>query len=79
VPVQTARSVLRALRDAGHHRFLRNDVSMTDADLPVPAGHRQVTDAVLLAVARRHGVRVVTFDAGLAALGAGSGVELLRG
>lgn len=78
VAVETARSVLRGLCGAGGHRFLVNDVSMTDADLPGLAGHRQVTDAVLLTVARRHGVRLVTFDAGLADLARGDGVELLR-
>ena len=53
---------------------------MTD-DASMPSGshvHRQVTDAVLLTVARRHGVDLVTFDAGLADLARGDGVELLR-
>jgi predicted nucleic acid-binding protein len=31
-------------------------------------GHRQVTDAYLVALARRHGGHVATLDAGLAAL-----------
>lgn len=74
--VQSARAVLTALRRAGSHRFLANDVSITDADVPPLAGHRQVTDAVLLTLARRNGVRLVTFDAGLLALGADA-VELL--
>jgi len=51
---------------------------MTDADLTAPGRHRQVTDAVLLTLARRHGVGLVTFDAGLADLASGEGVELLR-
>jgi hypothetical protein len=33
---------------------------------------------VLLTLARRHGVGLVTFDASLANLGRGDGVELLR-
>lgn len=78
VAVATAREALRGLRAAGGHRFLVNDVSMVDGDLPRIGGHRQVTDAVLLALARRHGVALVTFDSGLAALAGGSGVELLR-
>jgi uncharacterized protein len=69
--------VLSGLRGVGGHRFLVNDVSMTDADLPVVGGHRQITDAVLLTVARRHGVGLVTFDAGLAELAGGGEVELL--
>ncbi|TQN41397.1 hypothetical protein FHU33_0765 [Blastococcus colisei] len=73
-----AREVLTGLRSAGVHRFLADDVSMVDADVPATAGHRQVTDAHLLTLARRRGVRLVTFDAGLAALAAGRDVELLR-
>jgi predicted nucleic acid-binding protein len=37
-----------------------------------------VTDAHLLTLARRRGVRVVTFDAGFAALAGGRDVEVLR-
>ena len=77
VAVEAARSVLAALREVGDHHFLANDVSLVDADVPVIAGHRQVTDVQLLTLARRHSIRVVTFDAGIAALAAGHGVELL--
>jgi uncharacterized protein len=73
----TARDVLAALRSAGSHRFLADDVSMVDADVPATVGHRQVTDAHLVTLARRRGVRVVTFDAGLAALAEHRDVELL--
>lgn len=75
---ETARTMLAALRAVGGHRFLANDVSMTDAEVPRLAGHRQVTDGLLLAVARRHGVRLVTLDAGLADLARPGEVELLR-
>ena len=51
---------------------------MADDDVPRLGGHRQVTDAVLLTVARRHGVELVTFDAGIADLARGDGVALLR-
>jgi len=77
IAVEAARGVLTALRDVGGHRFLVNDVSLTGPDIPPIAGHRQVTDAQLLALARRHGTRLVTFDAGIAALAAGRDVELL--
>ncbi len=40
-------------------------------------GHRQVTDAHLIALARRASTRIVTFDAGLLALGGAEDVELL--
>lgn len=75
-----AREVLAALRGARGHRFLADDVSICDADVPSIAGHRQVTDALLLTLARRNAMPLVTFDAGLRALGGdGGGVELLTG
>ncbi|MGH2858538.1 MAG: TA system VapC family ribonuclease toxin [Solirubrobacteraceae bacterium] len=78
VAVDDARLVLHELRRVGAHRFLTNDVSPDDADFPGIAGHRQVTDAVLLTVARRAGMPLVTFDAAVAAMAGGDGVELLR-
>jgi len=69
--------VLSLLRDVGGHRFLVNDISLTDVGVPPIVGHRQVTDAQLLALARRHGTRLVTFDAGIVALAEGRDVELL--
>ena len=72
-----ARDVLSRLRDAGSHRFLANDVSVTSDDFPEVHGHRQLTDALLLTLVRRHGTRLVTFDKGVAALSGGSDVELL--
>jgi toxin-antitoxin system PIN domain toxin len=77
IDVQAARQVLTALRTSGGHRFLLDDVSMTDDDVPSMRGHRQVTDAHLLTLARRRGVRIVTFDAGVHALAGKSDVELL--
>jgi uncharacterized protein len=81
IPAGAAREVLRALRGARGHRFLADDVSICDADVPPISGHRQVTDALLLTLARRNGLPLVTFDAGLRALagGDGGGVELLTG
>lgn len=73
----TARQVLAQLRGVGSHRFLNDDVSMVDADVPATSGHRQVTDAHLLTLARRRSVRLVTFDSGLAVLGGDRDVELL--
>lgn len=77
IAVEAARGVLSALRDVGAHRFLANDVSLADPDVPRIAGHRQVTDAQLLTLARRRGIRLVTFDRGLLGLGDGRDVELL--
>lgn len=75
--VESARTVLRQVRESGDHRFLVNDVSMTDADCPPIVGHQQVTDMLLLTVARRAELPLVTFDKGLAVLADGDGVELL--
>jgi uncharacterized protein len=77
IGVEAARAVLSALREVGAHRFLIDDVSLTDADIPPIVGHRQVTDAQLLTLTRRHDIRLVTFDAGVVTLAEGQGVELL--
>jgi len=77
VGVDAARGVLSALRALDAHRFLSDDVSLSDSDVPAISGHRQVTDAHLLTLARRHGVRLVTFDAGVQALSQARDVELL--
>jgi toxin-antitoxin system PIN domain toxin len=77
ISVADAREVLVALRAAGAHQFLADDVSPTDGDVPKVAGYRQVTDALLLTLARRRGVRLVTFDTGIAAIANGPDVELL--
>lgn len=77
IGVDAARGVLSTLRALGDHSFLTDDVSLTDGDVPTMTGHRQVTDAHLLTLARRRRVRLVTFDAGLLALAEGRDVELL--
>jgi uncharacterized protein len=78
IGVEAARAVLAALRAVEGHRFFADDVSLCDGDVPTIHGYRQVTDAHLLTLARRRGVRVVTFDTGFAALAGGTDVELLR-
>ncbi len=77
VTIKDALGVLAAFRVLRGHRFLTDDVSITDSDVPAISGHRQVSDAHLLTVARRHDVRLVTFDAGLLAMGGRKDVELL--
>lgn len=79
IGVAAARDVLAMLRRTDGHRFLTDDVSITDSDVPAIAGHRQVTDAHLLTLARRNGVRLVTFDVGILALAGGTDIELLSG
>jgi toxin-antitoxin system PIN domain toxin len=78
IGVGAARGVLAALRAVGGHQFLIDDVSIGgDDDVPQIVGHRQVTDAHLLTLARRRGVALVTFDAALATLAERDDVELL--
>jgi toxin-antitoxin system PIN domain toxin len=77
IGVAAARGVLSALRAIQGHRFLVDDVSLTDGDVPEIVGHRQVTDVHLLTLARRQGMQLVTFDAALLTLAEGRDVELL--
>jgi uncharacterized protein len=77
IGIDAAREVLSALRTHHAHRFLTDDVSLSDDDVPKITGHRQVTDAHLLTLARRREVRLVTFDTGILALSQGRDVELL--
>jgi toxin-antitoxin system PIN domain toxin len=77
IGVEPARAVLSALRAVDGHRFVADDVSIADADVPRISGHRQVTDAHLLTLARRRGMRLVTFYAGALTLAGGRDVELL--
>jgi toxin-antitoxin system PIN domain toxin len=77
IGIDAARAVLTGLRAVDGHRFLADDVSLSDDDVPRINGHRQVTDAHLLTLARRRGVRLVTFDAAIVSLAGGRDVELL--
>jgi len=77
IGVEPARAVLSALRAVDGHRFLFDDVSIGDDDVPRMSGYRQVSDAHLLALASRRGVRLVTFDAAVPTLAEGRHVDLL--
>ncbi|HEX3391174.1 MAG TPA: TA system VapC family ribonuclease toxin [Solirubrobacteraceae bacterium] len=77
ISVDAARGVLSALRSHPDHRFLTDDVSMSDSDVPTITGYRQVTDAHLLVLARRRGMRLVTFDASILAVRNSNDVEVL--
>ncbi|MFO1266368.1 MAG: TA system VapC family ribonuclease toxin [Rubrivivax sp.] len=61
---EVAARLAEAMRDASH-RFWPDDVSLLDegtVDWSHVLGHRQVTDAYLLALSVRHRGRFVTFD-----------------
>jgi hypothetical protein len=57
--------LLAKFRGSGHHSFWTDDVSFSDVevfDAAMLAGHRQVTDVYLLALACSHKSRLATFD-----------------
>lgn len=63
-----AMSLLARLRYVEGHEFLDDDVSLVASphvDRGRIVSHRQVTDAHLLAIARRHRARLATLDVGL--------------
>ncbi len=67
----TARSAaaqLEVLRANSWHHFWPDDIDYSASILGGVIGHRQVTDAYLVALANHHGGRVATLDRGLAAL-----------
>ena len=63
-----ATAVLEAIRSQDWHVFWPDTLPLERAHLTGVIGHRQVTDAYLVALARHHDASVVTLDRGLAAL-----------
>lgn len=66
--IHAALALLKALTGHSRHRFWPDDVGYDGVDPRGLQGHRQVTDAYLATLARRHHGRLATFDRGLAAL-----------
>ncbi|MCX6891154.1 MAG: PIN domain-containing protein [Verrucomicrobia bacterium] len=68
VPALDVLTKLSSAKTAGYHEFWADDLTITDAlvfDRSRWRGHQQVTDAYLLALAVKHGGRLVTFDTGI--------------
>lgn len=67
-----ARTLLGRMQQVEGHVFLPDDVELVVGSERALAGrivgHRQVTDAHLLALARRHGARLATLDRAVTAL-----------
>ncbi len=63
-----ALAALASVTSHHRHRFWPDDVGFDAVSLAGVVGHRQVTDAYLAGLARHHGGRLATLDAGLAAL-----------
>jgi len=72
--------LLARLRDVRGHTFLPDDVELVLGDRQVDphrvVSHRSVSDALLLALARRHGARLATFDRGMKALAGAAGDDI---
>ena len=67
-PVAQVMAQLQAMCAHGHHRFWPDAVSLVEAGTLNPAhllGHRQLTDAYLLALAVHHRGCLVTVDGGV--------------
>ena len=60
--------MLAALTNHARHEFWPDSLSYRDVPLGGLIGHRQVTDAYLVQLARAHNARVGSFDQGLAAM-----------
>jgi len=67
-PASESMAVLDAIRSNDWHEFWPDAVPYEGSHLRGVIGHRQVTDAYLVALARHHGGRVATLDRGVAAL-----------
>ncbi len=77
-PAQQALAVLAGITARPQHRFWPDALDDHAVTWIGVLGHRQVTDADLAALARHHGGRLVTFDAGLAQLHADVAIALER-
>lgn len=58
--------LLESIRAQPWHRFWPDAIAYNQVNLAGVIGHRQVTDAYLVALARHHGGRLATLDRGLA-------------
>ena len=73
-------TLLERMRNVFEHRFLSDDVPLvvgTYLGAARVASYRHITDAHLLAVARRHGATLATLDRGIAAFAGGPDVAVV--
>lgn len=71
-------AALQTLCADGQHRFVAEHPGVTDCDFTALTGPKQTTDAYLLALARHHGLTLLTLDQRLARGFAQMPLELLR-
>ena len=75
---EQAAVILRGVTAEPGHVFWPDDLPPADMPTAGLRGHRQITDAYLLALARHHGGRLATLDAAAASLPGGVGaVEVI--
>jgi toxin-antitoxin system PIN domain toxin len=67
-PLGQILGILNGFANHPAHRFWPDDIGYAEVRWDGVLGHRQVTDAYLAALARKHHGRLATLDAGLAAL-----------
>jgi uncharacterized protein len=65
---EAARSVLQEITASPQHEFWPDNASYHNIPITGIIGHRQVTDAYLVHLARSYSARIVTFDQALAKL-----------
>ena len=58
----TAMQLLAEVESSPHHTFLADNVSFSAVSLRSLSGHKQWTDAYLIALARRHHLRLATLE-----------------
>jgi toxin-antitoxin system PIN domain toxin len=59
-------AVLESICGDARHFFVAPDMDVRSADWRLILGHQQITDAYLAGLARQHGLKLATFDQGLA-------------
>jgi hypothetical protein len=70
--VESAKTLLESISALPQHEFWPDDVSYLDLPTAAVVGHRQVTDAYLVLLARSHGGTLATMDRALAAVHSGA-------
>ena len=68
---ESAKLLLESISSLERHEFCPDDVSYLDLPANGIVGYRQVTDAYLVFLARKHGGSVATMDQALAAVHTG--------
>ncbi|MEP7351815.1 MAG: TA system VapC family ribonuclease toxin [Acidobacteriota bacterium] len=66
--IQNAQAILVQVVELAGHQFWPDSVSYLDLPMRGVIGHRQVTDAYLVALARHHEAKLATLDRALAAV-----------